>query len=151
MDVYETPKSDLIDDNNRPFKPIKGILIGLFYTIVLAMIVSILWLLAVGAILGFDLNSPNLESEMAGSLIYMTSDSIISAIILFFGGRAVGKRTPGKEMKYGIILTAMTIVIYLLLVIATESYKTSPIIYVLATFIITAIAVPYGSKSTTKT
>ena len=151
MDVYKTPGSELIDENNRPFKPVKGILVSLSYTILLATIVSIIWLLASGTLLGFDLTSPNLESEMANSDIYMISDTIVSAIVLFLGGRAVGKRTPGKELKFGVILAIITAIIYLILMIATESFKTYPLIYHLILFVITAIAVPYGSKSTAKT
>ena len=151
MDAYKTPESELINDNNRPYKPIKGVLIGLIYTIVLATIISMIWLFAFGAILGFDLTSPNLESEMANSTPYMISDAIVSAILLFLGGRAVGKRTPGKELKFGVILAIITAIIYLILMIATESLKTFPLIYILMTFVITAIVVPYGSKSTAKT
>ncbi len=79
----------------KPFgmKPVKGILVGLGYTMLLATIIGMIWLFAFGAILGFDLTSPNLESEMAGSTLYMISDTIVSAIVLFLGGRAAGKRT----------------------------------------------------------
>ncbi len=151
MDVYKTPGSELIEENNRPYKPVKGILVGLSYTILLATIISMIWLFAFGALLGFDLTSPNLETEMANSTLYMISDTIVSTIILFLGGRAIGKRTPGKELKFGVILAVITAIIYLILMIATESLKTFPLIYILITFVITAIAVPYGSKSTAKT
>jgi len=147
MDVYKTPNSELIDDNNRPYKPVKGILVGLSYTIVLAMIASVVLIF----VFGFDLTSPNLESEMANSGFFMLSDTIIGAIVLFFGGRAVGKRTPGKELKFGVILAIITTVIYLIVMIPAESFKTYPLIYNLATFVITAIAIPYGSKSGAKT
>ncbi len=151
MDVYKTPDSELIDGNNRPYKPVKGVLVGLGYTVILATIISMILLFALAAILGFDLTSPNLETEMANSAIYMISDTIVSTIVLFFGGRATGKRVPGKELKFGLILSTITIIIYLLLMIATESFKTFPLIYILSTFVITAIVVPYGSKSTAKT
>ncbi len=151
MDVYKTPGSKLIDENNRPYRPVKGVLVGLGYTILLTTIVGMIWLFAFGAISGFDLASPNLESEMAGSTLYMISDTIVSAIVLFFGGRAVGKRTPGKEFRFGVILAIITAIIYLLLMVATESLETFPLIYILITFVITAIAIPYGARSTAKT
>lgn len=151
MDAYETPSAEFTDDNNRPFKPVKGIFVGLAYTIVLATIVSVVLLLALGTVLGFDLTSPALEIDMANSPIYLISDLIVTAIILFLGGRATGKRTPGSELKFGLILAAITIVIYLLLMISTDSFDTYPIFYTLATFAITAAVIPYGSISTRKT
>ncbi len=137
----------------KPFgmKPVKGILVGLGYTILLATIIGMIWLFAFGTILGFDLTSPNLESEMAGSTLYMISDTIVSAIVLFLGGRAAGKRTPGKELRFGVILASITAIIYLILIIATGSLETFPLIYVLMAFVVTAIAVPYGAKSTAQT
>ena len=147
MDVYKTPNSELIDDYNRPYKPVRAILVGLSYSIVLAMIASMILLF----VFGFDLTSPNLDSEIANSNFFMLSDTIIAAIVLFFGGRAVGKRTPGKELKFGVILAIITAVIYLMAMISTESYKISPLIYTLASFVIPVIAIPYGSKSVAKT
>ena len=147
MDIYKTPGSELIDDRNRPYKPVRGIFVGLSYTIVLTMIASMILLF----VFGFDLASPSLESEIADSSFFMFSDTIISALVMFFAGRAVGKRTPGKELKFGVILAVITAVIYLIFMISTESFKTYPLIYNLATFVVTAIAIPYGSKSSAKT
>jgi peptidoglycan/LPS O-acetylase OafA/YrhL len=148
MDAYRTPDSELIDGNNRPYKPLRGLLAGLGYTLLLATVISVIWLLLFGLMLGFDLTSPGLEKELAGSPLYMASDLITGAIVLFFGGRAVGTRTPGKELMFGFILAAITIIIYLILMLATESFKTFPLIYNLTTLFMTAVVVPYGSKST---
>ena len=147
MDVYKTPNSELIDDNNRPYKPVKGILVGLGYTIVLATIASMVLLL----VFGFDLASSNLESVLANSSLFMLSDTILGAIVLFFGGRAIGKSTPGKELKFGVILATITAIIHLIVMIPAESFRTYPLIYNLAIFVMTAIAIPYGSKSSAKT
>ena len=146
MDVYKTPGSELIDDHNRSYKPVRGILVGLSYTLVLAMIASMI----LTFVFGFNLTSPNLESEIANSSFFMITDTITGAIVLFYGGRAVGKRTPGKELKFGAILAIITAVIYLILMISTDSFITYPLIYNLATFVVTAIAIPYGSKSGAK-
>ncbi len=150
MDAYKTPASKLIDNTNRPFEPVKGVLVGLIYTVIITTITSIAWLVAVGSILGFDLASPDLESEMAQSPIYLISDMIVGAVILYFGGRAVGTRTPGKEIKYGAVLATITVFVYMALMIATESLDTYPLVYTLATIVITIAVIPYGSKRAAK-
>lgn len=147
MDVYKTPVAELIDDNNRPYKPVKGILIGLSYTLILASIVSMTWLVACAFVLGFDLTSPTIETELAGNRFYMLSDTLVSALVLFFGGRAIGKQTPGKELKFGFILAFITIVLFLLLMLVTDSFKIYPLYYILLTLVTTAVVIPYGSKT----
>lgn len=117
------------------------------YTIVLAMIASMILLFIFVVAFRLGQASPNLESEIANNSLFMLSDTILGSIVLFFGGRAAGKRTPGKELKFGVILAIITVIVYLIFMIATESFKTYPLIYNLATFVIAAIAIPYGAKS----
>ncbi len=147
MDPYKTPQSDLIDKNTRPYRPIRGILAGLGYTILLAMLVGLLWAVAIGLVLGFDFMSPDIESMYSQNFTYLAGDMALTAAMLFLGGRAVGWRSPGKELQFGFVLTAVTIAIYLLGMISFDAFITYPLIYNLGVLGLVVLVIPIGARS----
>ncbi len=147
MDPYRTPQSDLIDKSSRPYKPVKGVLAGLGYTILLATLVGLLWAVVIGLILGFDLTSPDIESVYSQSFIYLAGDMVLTAAMLFLGGRAVGWRSPGKELRFGFVLTAITAAIYLLGMFSFDAFTAYPLFYNLGILALVVFVIPIGARS----
>ena len=90
MDVFKAPEAELIDENQRSYRPLKGVLVGLAYTLGLSSIVSGIWGVAAASFLGIDLMATDLENQLAGSHTYMIMDTLINAVIFYLGGRATG-------------------------------------------------------------
>jgi len=120
----------------------------LLYTIVIPIAVNLIVLLALGLALSVDLDSPEGIDALISSHVFLIPGTIITAFFAYLGGRAVGKRTPGHERKFGIMLSILSLIIvggmYL---IPVEDTSRAPWYYDLISFAI-IIALPiYGALS----
>ena len=107
MEVNKTSQSKLSTVDVREFKPVKGILIGLVITVWVVYIVTIIELIVFRLISSIVLSASDVELQLENNWLFLIMDLLICTVIVFFAGRSVGKRTPGKEIKYGFILTVM--------------------------------------------
>lgn len=151
MDAYKTPASNLYIENERPYKPVAGILIGLCFSVLLMHLSSTIIAIIFGALSGEAITEENFSSMLAGSNLYLLADTVVSAVVLFFAGRAIGKRTKGKEIKFAIILALITLSIYLPIYIFSNAFIEYPVWYNLIAFISTVVIVPFGAKSVANT
>lgn len=151
MDAYRTPASGLHTENQRVSKPISGILIGLCFTILLTTLTSSIMAVVFAASLDAGVTIENLNSEIAKNSIYLLADLAVSSIVIFFAGRAIGKRTPGKEIHYGIILSVITLLIYLPMFWYTNALITYPIWYNLLVLFSLFLILPLGAKTAAHT
>jgi len=148
LDAYKTPEADLTTVDKQAFKPVKAILYGLCVSIILASIVAIIEGILFGLALGVDFtNEGALELALNNSTAFLIGDTILSALVLYFAGRVVGKYAPGKETKYGVILTIITLTIYLPILIATDSFSIYPIWYNSISIVVIVFAIYLGAKS----
>ena len=150
MDAYKPPEAELFDESNRPFKPIKGILIGLAYTVIFTTLVSIAWSILFAVMAGIDFAAADFESMLSRSPGFMVPDLILSSIVVYLGGRAVGKRVPTKELKFGFIVALITIAILIPVFVMAEAIQAYPVWYNILSFLIMIVAIPYGAKSISK-
>lgn len=148
MDVYKTPKADLSAKGEKQFKPVRAVLFGLGISIILASAISTIYGIVLALALGLDFsNQEAFESELTNNLLFQIGDVVISGLILYFAGRVVGKRTPGKEVKYGIIVSTITFAIYLPLFFATDTFSVWPLWYNLLGIFVIFFAIILGAKS----
>ena len=150
MDPYQIPESELVDNNQRPFRPITGIFIGLSFTVILMIVVSLVWAILFGLISGIDILTEDFELELSQRLSYMIPDLVISTAVVYFGGQAIGNRTPGKELKFGCILALITVLIYISLFLIEAGAAPYPMWYTLLIFVLPIVAIPYGSLTVSK-
>ena len=150
MDAYKTPAADL-NASIKIFSPVKAIVYGLCISIILASIASIIESIAFGFALGLDFTDESaFESALADSIVFMTFDIAMSALICFFAGKTVGKRVQGQEAKYGAIVSLLTISIYLPLFIISDAFTIWPIWYNFFSFAVVLSAIYFGAKSAAK-
>lgn len=151
MDVYKTPEAVLNTSENIVFSPFKAIMFGLCISIILASIVSMIESIAFGIVLGVDFNDQSsFESALANSTVFLVVDIVVSSFILFFAGKSVGRRVPGKEEKYGIIVSLLTLFIYLPLYVVSDAFSVWPIWYNLMSLTVVLSAIYFGAKSIAK-
>ena len=151
MDAYKTPTSDLHVEFPKEHKPITGILIGLFFVVIVMNITSTLLAIIFGALLGADFTVESWTALLATNNAYLLTDLSISAIVCFYAGRAVGKRTPKKEIYFGVILAIINIAIYLPIFIYTDAFTTYPSWYNALSFIVNFSIIPLGASSAANT
>ena len=147
MNEYKTPESDLIVDENRIYSPIKAVVYGLCVSIILVNIVSLIEVIIFGAITGLDFSDENtVEAALSNSSIFMVSDIVVSALVLFFAGIVIGKHVPGKESKFGIIVSIITVVIYFPLFFVSDAFVIWPFWYNFFGMLAVS-AIYFGAKS----
>ncbi|MDP3815805.1 hypothetical protein [Pseudomonas sp.] len=151
MDAYKTPASDLHVEGEIEYRPLAGLLIGLCFAVLLTSLTSTILCIAFGVLLGADLSSENFVIELASNNFYLLTDIAISAIVVFYAGRATGKRTHGKEIKFGAILAIITLAMSLLLSIYTDAFSIFPAWYTALATISIIILIPFGAKSVANT
>lgn len=97
----------------RDYRPYQGLFIGLL----IAFGVSVLANGAVGYVffkyLEYEELERNFAAIVADSTNYLVITLMINAMIMVYAGRAVGRRTPGKEHAYGLIFASMITLISL--------------------------------------
>jgi len=150
MDIYRTPQSELVSGTIRPYAPYKGLLIGLLHTIFLVTLVSYVWLFLFGAINGLDISAPNFGVNVKNNPIYLATDVMVTVVVLYFAGRGIGFRTPGEELKFGVILGVLTVAIYLSLILTTGGLFKHSLFYNLAYLASPLLAIPLGAKHVAK-
>lgn len=151
MEAYKTPSADLRTEDLRKHKPIKGLLIGLCLTIILATLASTINTIIFGILLGANLSGNDLGTALASNIAFLLTDLIISAAIVFYAGRSTGKRTPGKEIKFGTILASITFLIYLPIFIYSNAFTTYPAWHNILSLFLIFTLIPYGAKSVANT
>jgi len=122
----------------------------LAYTIILATLASISWSILFAAIKGISVVAADFESMLSTSPDFMIPDLIFSLIIAYLAGRAVGKRVPAQELKFGFVVALITLAIYIPLFVLADAIQTYPPWYNILSLLVVILAIPYGAKSTSK-
>lgn len=147
MDPYQTPHSNLNAKFNAPYQPIRGMIYGLLVSIGLMFIVSIVLSLAFIFWLGLDLRNPTMmSSTLYNSLAYLTSDLLVSFLILFYAGWIASKYTPNREIKFASILSLLTLAINFIVFIDFEELSDGPLWYQLSSLIIIFVGIFSGAR-----
>ena len=148
MHAYKTPSANLTPPQQIPFKPVKAILIGLLYTIVLMLFVSSVLLVTFIFILDLNNADPTVyETVIPKSVSYLITDILISFVILYLAGRAACKHAPNQEIKYGLILSVLTLLIYVPFSYSGDTISNYPLWYILISLANVFIAIYFGAKS----
>lgn len=150
MEEYISPRSELIEGLIREHKPVLGIVIGLLTAVVVSTITSIIIAILFTLVLKLDPKSPQFLSILYENYSYLIVELAVSTVVLFFAGRSVGKRTPGKELKYGLVLSVLILVLYILSELLLGNGIRYPTWYVVLSFSIFFVAIPYGALSMRK-
>ena len=151
MDPYKTPTADLTTETQKPYKPVKAVLYGLSISIIITAIVSMVEGIGFGIALGVNFDDQDaFESALANSTAFMVTDVFVSTIVFYFAGRVVGKYVPGKELKYGIIVTVVTLAVYLPLLIDSDAFSSYPVWYNLLGLVVLLVVIPFGAISAAK-
>ncbi|HED32690.1 MAG TPA: hypothetical protein ENJ08_00540 [Gammaproteobacteria bacterium] len=149
MDAYKTPDSNVNTTYQRPFKPVKAVLLGLFVSVILLIIVSMIFavLFGIGIGVGFD-NVDDFEKLIVTNVPFLLIDFLLSAATCYFSGIVVGKNAPGKEYKYAIIVALITSVIFLVINITGETGDLYPLWLEILNYLIVPVAIVVGARST---
>ncbi len=152
MEAYKSPKSELHTQENNAFSPAKAIIWGLLISIIFTNVISVIESIAFAAALGADFSDESsFESTLVNSNLFLIVDVLVSTVILFIAGRSVGKRVPGKEGKYGAIVSIIAFSIYLALFSIGKSFSTWPIWYSFLSLFLIPLSIYLGAKSIAKT
>lgn len=147
MSIYKAPKAELEVEGPVIFSPVKAIVYGLFFSIVLTGVASIVVAITFALLLGADISDETaFESLVTNNTALLITDVLVSFFVLYFAGRATGKRVPGQEIKYGFIVSALSVAIYLSLSIAPDALSL-PMWYNIASLAIIFLAINYGAQS----
>lgn len=148
MHAYKTPSANLNTPHPVPFKPVKAIVIGMLYTIVLMLFVSSILLVAFIFVLGLNNADPTVyETVIPKSTSYLITDILFSFAILYLAGRMACKHTPNQEIKYGFILSVLTLIIYIPFSYSGDTISHYPLWYILVSLANVFIAIYLGAKS----
>ncbi|MGD8885841.1 MAG: hypothetical protein PVF34_09465 [Gammaproteobacteria bacterium] len=151
MDPYKTPDAALETDSDNPHQPVRAVIYGLCISIILVTLASIVEGIGFGIALGVDLSDQaGFKAMLATSTAFMVTDILVSSVLFYWAGRVVGKRVPGKELKYGIIVTLLTLAIFLPLIIDSDTFDHYPLWYNLVSIIVFLVVIPLGAISTVK-
>lgn len=151
MDAYKAPQAELTGSSELPVRPAKGLILGLVIIVVIGSLVSLIEGVVFAIILGIDLvNEQKFEAALAGSPGFLIFDLLLTGVLFFWGGRAMAKHVPGQEMKYAIVLTLVSIAIYVLLYVSVDSLSAYPMWYNVLSFVITVVAIIFGARSRIK-
>lgn len=148
MDAYKTPSSNLDIKLERPFQPIKALVIGLLISVVLATLLSTVIFVAMAINKNVLLSGGSSWNELLTSTTYLLIDLCTTFIMLYFAGYMTSKYTPNQEIKYAMILSSINFVIYFPFLIFSEE-KMAIWYIVLSTFSI-FIAIYMGASSRIK-
>ncbi|MET1077065.1 MAG: hypothetical protein ABWY06_03490 [Pseudomonas sp.] len=147
MDPYQTPETDLQTTTTRPFKPISGLLLGLCIYLILGQLLSVVLTYGYGLALGLDITNVTFMTALAGHPFYLALDLVLSSALLFYAGRVIGKRTPGQELRYAAVLTAILLVLNLLMFYYTDTFSVYPVWYSTLIILITLTMIPLGARN----
>lgn len=116
MDAYKPPNASLTDPlqgiSSSPCKPFKAVALGLGCAVVLTMIASSI----LSLIFAFELeprDTYDLHQKLANQYSFLVLDSIITIAILYLSGRTIKRWAPGKEKKCSLVVTTLTLLLFL--------------------------------------
>lgn len=104
MDAYKSPQTEVDTGAQERFSPIKGVILGSIFTCVVWFVVlmgTLITQLTLKKAAG-DLNYDSIVFSDIQSLSFFS-------ISMLIGGWVVAKFTPGKEIKYSLILLVITL------------------------------------------
>lgn len=147
MRSYGYDDSTTTVDAIGEYRPYRGLLIGLFIALVVALLA--------GGSVGFvflkyidfaDLQNdlPTLIAESRNFLVILL---LVSIVVMFFAGRAVGSHAPGREGAYGVILATLVAIIQLFLYKAYDGFWFFPAWFNIVLFVTMYGAICLGAKS----
>ncbi|MBK8188401.1 MAG: hypothetical protein IPK77_14740 [Cellvibrio sp.] len=148
MDIYKTPDANT-QKPQRQLKPINAIAYGLLVSIVLTLIVSFVEGIVFGIIIAITQGVEYItEDFMARNAVFLFIDLLVTSACLFYAGKITGRYAPQQELKFGLIVAGITLVIYWLIYSFLGSDKVNyPIWYEIASFAVIFIAILLGAKS----
>jgi hypothetical protein len=147
MDAYKTPQADVDVVVGRAYQPVKALVLGLLVSVVLALVVSIIETIAVAIAFGLDLTKESeLMALVSRNITFMLFDLLVTALIMFFAGSVVGRYTPGKEVKFGLILSVLTLAVFVPMSLISNSYAQYPLWYHAVSVASIFIAIYLGAR-----
>jgi hypothetical protein len=148
MNIYKTPDSNTEKPETPQFKPINAICYGLLIAVVLTMIVSTVEAMVFAAIIAITQGVENISADFfAENSLFLAIDLIVTFGCLFYAGKMTGKYVYGQELKFGLIVALLTLLIYVLIYFSIESTENYPIWYDLITFINIFVGILWGANS----
>ncbi len=145
MDIYNTPESNLDNNEKLLIKPVRAIIYGLLIAVVLTQIVSGLEVVILGVMTNIDFNNEKeFQSIFVNNPLFLYIDLFVSAVVLYLAGIVVSKHTPTKEIKYLSIVAILTFIYYSYALYASGSFDLYPVYYNIATIIIIPAAIIMG-------
>ena len=151
MSNYAAPESDLGNIMERKYQPVRAIFYGVLVAIFLSGLASIIISVVFGFMIGVDFeDQAAFEAAMSSSAIFMFVELLLTLPIFYYGGKVVGKRTPGKELLFGVFLIAIILTYYVVSGLLLETFGVYPAWYTAISFIAMILTVFAGAKSTIK-
>ncbi len=148
MNIYKTPDSNSEKPESLQFKPVNAICYGLLIAVVLTMIVSTVEAMAFAAIIAITQGVESISADFfAENSLFLAIDLMVTFACLFYAGQMTGKYAFGQELKFGLIVALLTLLIYVLIYISIESTENYPLWYDLMTFINIFVGILWGAKS----
>ncbi len=148
MNIYKTPDTDSSKPESPQFKPINAICYGLLISVVLTMLVSMVEVMIFAIIVATTQGSENISADfMADNSLFLIIDLIVTFGCLFFAGKMTGKYAVGQELKFGLIVASLTLLIYVLIYFSIDATASYPVWYDLMTYINIFVAILWGAKS----
>lgn len=111
-------------------KPLKTIIFGVLLTLILTVGTGVPLMMCF-----VDTQSSDIEKSLLGNPIYLFFSLIISFLCAVLSAYFATKYSPGAEVKFGIIIGAVVILISLPLWLASNTFQTYPIWYSAISFI----------------
>lgn len=151
MDAYKPPDSKLIRSGDIEIKPLKAILIGLIFTVILAIMLSSVIMVITALSLGIPITNEGLEKQLAQAPLFLLLDVVVSLLFLYLSGFVAAKYVPTQETKYGLILGIITIILYIAFFMQADAFEQYPQWYILISLSGIMPAIYLGAKKRRKT
>jgi len=150
MDAYKTPDSNSQPPSDeRQLKPINAVFYGLLISIVMTIIVSIVEGIVLGIAVATTQGVERLKEDfIANNSVFLLIDIIVTFACLFYAGKVTGRFAPRQEIKFGLIVSVITFIVYFIIYSSADSTTTYPSWYNITSFMIIFIAILMGSYST---
>jgi hypothetical protein len=120
-------------------------------SVILAGLASMIEGIIFGVVMGVNLmDQTDFETTLVNSTGFLLTDVLMSALIFFWAGRVVGKRVPGKELVFGIVVTVLTLAIFIPLSTDVFASQLYPVWYKGISVVVFLAAIPLGAISCKK-
>ena len=148
--IFSSPGSTAEKSKEGQYSPVKAIVYGLLVSVVLASLVSMIGSIIFAVLTEVELGSESKSADaLANSITFLSINVVLYSLIMYYAGTVVKKYASSKETKFGVIVSTLTFIIYVLLFYGSNSFTEFPVWYNAAVFLAMVSAINYGTKSKT--